>query len=321
MAGNIPLTPQEVADILKISKSTVYELIKRKDLNSYRVGKKLRVDMQDVEDYKNKSKDYKPSDLVGNTTIYSPLSVETPVLEGSLEPRKPLVICGQDVILDILSQFLDRCYKGLHTLRSYEGSYNGLYMLYQGEAQVATAHLWDSKTGSYNVPYVERMLPGVPAVIIRLAGRIQGFYVMQANPKAIKGWEDLKRSDITIVNREKGSGTRILLDEKLRILGIGGNYIRGYSRVCPSHLAVASIVARGGADLGLGNEKAAIQVPGIDFIPLQNEKYDMVIKREDLSRPEFETIIRIVQSKEFKMELSGLGGYDLSETGKIIAET
>lgn len=321
MAVNTPLTPQEVADILKISKSTVYELIKRKDLNSYRVGKKLRIDMEDVEHYKNKTKDHSSSGITDNTPVSPPPLSDLAGHEKRLEVRAPIVICGQDVLLDILCRFLDRNPLGLRTLRSYEGSYNGLYMLYRGEAQVATAHLWDSKTESYNVPYVEKMLPGVPAVIIRLAGRIQGFYVKKGNPKGIKSWEDLKRSDIIMVNREKGSGTRILLDQQLHKMGRLGKSVPGYSRECFSHLVVASTVARGEADLGLGNEKAALQVPDIDFIPLQQENYDMVIKKEDLSRPEFEAIIAIVQSAAFRIELSGIGGYDLSETGKIIAET
>jgi putative molybdopterin biosynthesis protein len=112
-----------------------------------------------------------------------------------------------------------------------------------------------------------------------------------------------------------------LLDEQLRKMGGWGNSIKGYDYECFPHLEVASMVARGEADLGLGNEKASLQVPGITFIPLHQEKYDMVIKMEDVSRPEFEAIIEIVQSPEFKTGLSGIGGYDLSETGKVIAET
>ncbi len=321
MSENTSLTPQEVADILKISKSTVYELMKRKELNSYRVGKKLRVDSQDVENYKNKTKDIKA--VTTDSSIASP-SVNfalTPDFGDPVIRKGPFVICGQDVILDILCRFLDCHPKGIRALRSYEGSYNGLYALYRGEVQVATAHMWDAKTGEYNVPFVERMLPGTSAVIIRLASRMQGFYVTNGNPKGIKGWEDLKRSDITMVNREKGSGTRILLDEHLRLIGITGNTIKGYTRECHSHLAVASTVARGGADLGIGNEKACLQVQGINFIPIQKEQYDMIIKKEDLHWSAFEAIMDIIRSEEFKMELHGIGGYDLAETGRIVAET
>jgi putative molybdopterin biosynthesis protein len=186
---------------------------------------------------------------------------------------------------------------------------------------MATAHLWDGDSGQYNVPFVRRMLPGIPAVIIHLACRLQGFYVPKNNPKGIKGWEDLGRKDITIINREKGSGTRILLDEHLRRLGIPSKNIKGYNRESTSHLAIASTVARGGADIGIGNEKSGLQVQGIDFIPLQTERYEMVIKKEDIDKAPFQTVLEILRSQEFKMELEGIGGYDLIELGQIVAET
>ncbi|SPF54273.1 conserved hypothetical protein [Candidatus Desulfosporosinus infrequens] len=150
---------------------------------------------------------------------------------------------------------------------------------------------------------------------------MQGFYVAKGNPKNIKDWNDLRRSDITIINHQKGSGTRILLDEHLRIMGIPGRSIQGYMRESQSYLAVANTVARGGADLGLGNEKACLQVQGIDFIPLQKEQFDIVVKKEDTSLPAFEAIFEILRSEDFNFELQGLGGYDLAEIGKVIAET
>lgn len=317
MIENKPLTPQEVAEILKISKSTVYDLMKRRELNAYRVGKKLRVDLDDVEKYKNKTKDNKQSGTFSSEpNISSDYSYKEP-----LEKSSSFIISGQDIMLDILCQYLDRHPKGIRALRSYEGSYNSIYALYKGDIQVATAHMWDGKTGKYNIPFIERMLPGTPSVIIHLANRMQGFYVAKGNPKSIKDWNDLRRSDITIINREKGSGTRILLDEHLRKIGISGKSISGYMRESPSHLAVASTVARGGADLGIGNEKASLQVKDIDFIPMQSEQYDMIIKKEDINQPAFDAIFEILRSDEFKFELQGLGGYNLAEIGKIIAET
>lgn len=317
MSDNSALTPQEVADILKIAKNTVYELIKRGELNSYRVGKKVRVDEKDVEEYKNRTKSIKnnnQANIIHNSTrSNNPLNEELPRING-------FVICGQDILLDILSRYLQLHPNGVQALRSYVGSYNGLYDLYQGNVQMATAHLWDGDTGQYNIPYVRRMLPGVPAVIIHLACRLQGFYVAKGNPKGIKGWEDLKRKDITIINREKGSGTRVLLDEHLRKLGIPSNSIKGYNRESTSHLAIASTVARGGADIGLGNEKSGLQVKGIDFIPLQTERYELVIKKEDIEKAPFQAAIEILRSQELKMELEGIGGYDLTEIGQIVAE-
>jgi putative molybdopterin biosynthesis protein len=307
MKEDSALTPLEVAEILKISKNTVYELIKRGELNGYKVGKKVRIDMSDVEAYKNSTKN---SNLKNNDVPLNQVS-----------RSHTFIISGQDIMLDILVRHLGRTSKGFNALRLYEGSYNGLYELYQGNVQIATAHLWDSDTGEYNVPYVKRMLPGVPAVIVHLAKRMQGFYIAKGNPKNIKGWEDFKRPDITIVNREKGSGTRILLDEHLRKLKINPLNIKGYDKECSSHLGIASSVSRRDADLGMGNEKTGLQVADIDFIPLQMEKYELVFKKVDIHKPNFQAVLDVIRSKEFKMELEGLGGYDLSDIGKISAET
>lgn len=321
MEKDSALTPIEVAEILKISKNTVYELVKRGELNSYRVGNKVRIEMKDIEDYKNKSKRHQ-STRGRNSELnnsYTPLAT----LHQSEKSEKSyaFVICGQDIMLDILSRYLQQHSEGVQALRSYIGSYNGLYALYHGNVQVATAHLWDGETGQYNIPYIKRMLPGIPAIIVHLANRMQGLYVAKGNPKGIKGWGDLLRPGITVVNRERGSGTRILLDEHLKMLGISANSLDGYDRECSSHLAVASTVARCEADLGIGNEKASQQVEGIDFIPLQTESYDLVIKKEDINKPHFQAVLKILGSKEFKLELEGIGGYDLKNLGEIIAET
>ncbi len=320
---NRSLTPQEVADILKISKCTVYELIKRKELNAYRVGNKVRVDTLDVEEYKNKTKNIKSQSdrapVSNPTELLSPFSCYD--YEQRSTEKKGFVICGQDTLLDILCRYLNRHPNGVRALRSYEGSYNGLYALYHGDAQVAATHIWDGQTGVYNIPFVERMLPGIPAVIIHLAYRIQGFYVLKGNPKGIKGWEDLKRPDISIINREAGCGTRILLDEHLKSMGIPGNTIKGYSKEAFSSMAIASTIVRGNADLGIGTEMAFIHAREIEFIPMQKENYDLVIKKENSGHPHFEAIIDIIRSEDFKMEMHGIGGHDLSEAGKIIAET
>lgn len=318
MDENTALTPQEIADMLKIAKNTVYELIKRGELNSYRVGKKVRIDAKDVEEYKSKTKSIKTAVLAD--CVYENLPQSgSPMTD--ISRKSNFVICGQDILLDILSRYLQLHSVGIQALRSYVGSYNGLYALYHGNAHMAAVHLWDGNSEEYNIPYVRHMLPGVSAVIIHLACRMQGFYITAGNPKGITGWKDMNRKDITIINREKGSGTRVLIDEHLRKLGISPKSIKGYERESTSHLAIASTVARGGADIGIGNEKSAMQVKGIDFIPVQKERYELVIKKDDLGNLPFQAILDILRSQQFKMELEGIGGYDLSEIGKIVAET
>ncbi|AAK78233.1 MULTISPECIES: substrate-binding domain-containing protein [Clostridium] len=316
---NKTLTPLDVAKILRISKNTVYELIKRGDLNCYRVGKKIRIDSKDVELYKHKCK---------TNTKKAPNSLQNTrknINENFLQsngniPNGSFIICGQDILLDILSRYLQIHPSGTTALRSYVGSYSGLLGLYFGKIQIATAHLWDGDSGDYNIPYVRRLVPGIHTIIINLAFRTMGFYVAKGNPKNITGWEDFRRDDLTMVNRERGCGTRILLDEHLRLLNIDGNKINGYSRESLSHLAIASIISRNGADIGIGNEKTGLQVANIDFIPIQRERYDLVIRKDDIEKPPFKAIIDILQSETFKSELMGIGGYDLTQTGTTIAE-
>ncbi|MHC1682785.1 MAG: substrate-binding domain-containing protein [Clostridiaceae bacterium] len=320
MKSNSGLSTQEVAEILNISKNTVYELIRRGELPSYRIGRKVRIDEIDIEEYKNKSR------TIGKQPVQNNFEQRNNTNVTNINPSKipsitnyknDFIICGQDILLDVLTRHLERHPKGLQALRCYIGSYNGLVELYRGNVTIATSHLWDGDSGEYNLSYVRRILPGVPCVIVHLVCRMQGFYVAKGNPKNITKWEDLTRNDILMVNREKGCGVRVLIDEKLRNLKISHKDINGYENEQLSHLAVASTVARGDADVGVGNEKAALQVQDVDFVSLQKERYDLIIKQEDMDLPPVQALLEILKSKEFQLELQGIGGYDLSETGKI----
>ncbi|MFX4262169.1 substrate-binding domain-containing protein [Pelotomaculum propionicicum] len=313
------LTPEEVASILKIAKNTVYELIKRGELTAYRVGRKIRVDLQDVEAYKKKGKKLELQPTISAATENPRQQIDTMLERDESVPSQRLVICGQDVLLDILARHLERHPNGARAFRHHVGSFSGLLALYQGKAHLASAHLWDGDKDIYNLTYVRYILCGIPAVIIHLACRMQGFYTARGNPKKIMTWEDLTRPDVVFINREKGCGTRVLLDEQIRRLEMDRSQIRGYEREENSHLAVASAVSRGEADVALGNEKASLQVRGIDFVPLQKERYELVILKEDMELPPFQALIEILQSREFKNELQGLGDYDLTELGSIVA--
>lgn len=321
------LTPLEVAELLKITKNTVYELIKRGELPSYKIGKKIRIDMHDVEDYINNQKsNSRPSinhnintKLLNNNvenTIHTSNSISL-----SNKSNSKIIISGQDILLDILARYIEEVLPDYTVLRSYKGSYNGLYDLYNNKVSIASCHLWDGDKDEYNTDYVKRLVPGTPCVLINLAYRLQGFYVEKGNPLNIKSFKDLTNKNIKFINREKGSGVRVLLDEKLRLLNIDPNSINGYYNEENSHLAVASTVGRGDANIGLGNKKASMQVETIDFIPLQTERYDLIIKKSDLNNPIYKSIISILSSEKFKNELQGIGGYDLKDLGKIISTT
>ncbi|WP_312515146.1 helix-turn-helix transcriptional regulator [Anaerospora sp.] len=307
MSDTNSYTPEEVSNILKISKYTVYEMIKRGDLAAYHIGRKVRVQASDLDHYIQKSKG-------ASSTAVSKQVDSPPASQDSL------IICGQDVVLDILTRHLEREFPQIKFLRNYVGSMDGLLALYRGTANVATAHLWDSDTGNYNSPYIRRILPGHKALLINLVHRNAGFYVAKGNPKGIFSWKDLTRPDVRIINRECGSGARVLLDEQLRKLSLSTKDLQGYSHIEMSHLAVASTVARGDADVGIGIEKAAQQVQGVDFIPLQVERYDIVIRKDDADKPLFQALLTALRSKAFINEVQGIGGYDLSKTGQIVDE-
>jgi len=170
------------------------------------------------------------------------------------------------------------------------------------------------------VPYIKRLLPGISSVVINLTYRMQGLYVQKGNPKDIKSWEDFGRDDITMINREYGAGSRVLLDENLKLLEIFGSSIKGYATEGQTHLAVASAVSGGEADVAVGIEKIAKQVDNIDFIPMKKERYDLVVKKEYIDSHEVSTMMNIINSAAFKQEFANIGGYDTSGMGNIIAE-
>jgi putative molybdopterin biosynthesis protein len=310
------LTAEDVARQLRIKKYTVYELIKRGELPSSRVGKQVRVSQGDIEKYlaAGRSGRGKAERFREETPDDADDAHERGPGETEAAPARQVIISGQDRCLDLLLARIGSETEGA-VLRSYTGCYNSLIALYFGKISMAAAHLWDAETGAYNYPFIRRLLPGLPVGVLRLAGRVQGFYVKAGNPLGIGSWGDLTRPGLTMVNREQGCGTRILLDQKLAGLGIDGKSIRGYNRESASHLACAGIVARGGADLACGCEAAAADLAGVDFIPLQLEWYDLVFRLADRHTPAVRAVLTYVGSGEFRRDLEIMGGYDLSQTG------
>ncbi len=313
--ANETYTPQEVAEILKITKNTVYELIKRNELKGFKAGKKLRINKKDVNEYLNRGISA-PEKVMTHSDDLLFSHPGTPSGKNN-QNNRTFVIAGQDMILDILAGNLQKRLPEIKFVRSYSGSYNALMELYFDEVHAATAHLWDAETNEYNFSYIKKLLPGIPAAVIHIAVRTVGFYVQKGNPKNIQSFKDLFSPDVTMINREKGSGIRVLLDESIKKLKRYGNEINGYNRESTSHLVVAGTVSRGGADVGIGNEKTSQKVNGIDFIPIQKEQYDMVIRYDDLEYPVFRSLIAELQSPAFRNEIEALGGYNCTSMGQI----
>ncbi|GED16476.1 substrate-binding domain-containing protein [Aneurinibacillus migulanus] len=309
--SDISYTTEEIAAILKVSKLTVYDLIKKGELPAYRVGRQMRIDAQDLEVYKTRAK---------KGAAATPHSDKTKHAPGTASSTRPIIICGQDISLDILTKHIEKPGSSYRPLRSYVGSLNGLLSMYKGEADIVSTHLWDGDTDEYNVPYIRKILVGHRYLVVNLLCRRVGFYVKKDNPKKIENWADITRKDIRFVNREKGSGARVLLDEQLRLHDIRIWDISGYEREETNHLAVAGAVASGEADVGLGIEKASYIV-GVDFIPLTEERYDLVILKSEENESLRELLLNTLRSSTFQHELATIGGYDLSSTGTIIYET
>lgn len=313
MNQNKSLSTQEVADILHVSKSTIYDLIRKGEITSYKIGRKVRFTQEDVDAYISRSRH--------SQRVAAPVqkvTVQSSLLYGDKSQNAPLIISGQDVILDILSNHLHQY--NIQALRAYVGSFESILSLYQDNVQVATSHLWDSDTDTYNIPYIRRLMPGTHALAINLTYRMQGFYVQKGNPKEITSWTDLARPDVTILNRRKGTGSRILLDEHLFHLNIAPSSINGYQTEMSSHLTVATAIAEGTADVGIGTGRVVRQFPNLDFIPVQKERYDLVIKKDMYYTPEIQTMLQILQSEEYRNDIFSIADNDYTDLGKIVGE-
>jgi putative molybdopterin biosynthesis protein len=228
-----------------------------------------------------------------------------------------LAIGSHDLTLDLMAQFLAEHDRRLASANV--GSQGGLVALRRGEAHIAGSHLLNPETGEYNISYIRQYMPNIPVRVVALVGREQGLMVKKDNPKGIKSLRDLSKPQVQFVNRQRGAGTRVLLDYHLNLMTIPQSSIVGYSQEEYTHLGVAAAVASGRADCGLGIAAAA-QALDLDFVPLFQERYDLVIPKQfaatDLLAPLFE----LLSDSAFRKAVSQLTGYDVSVMGTIILE-
>lgn len=226
-------------------------------------------------------------------------------------------IGSHDMTLDVLAQFLAKQERRL--VSANVGSQGGLVALRRGEAHFAGSHLLDPQSGEYNLSAIRQYLPKTPVRLVTWVGREQGLMVPRGNPKRITSLEDLQREDIIFVNRQRGAGTRVLLDYHLKKLGVSTAAVKGYEQEEFTHLSVAAAVASGRADCGLG-VTAAAQALDLDFVPLFHERYDLVIPCEHLEGELLTPIFDLMGDPEFIQAIHTLPGYDTSKMGTIVME-
>jgi len=246
--------------------------------------------------------------------------VEAELLRPINTVKNTIVVVGShDNTIDLLSDQIRNKDNKLTLSSSHVGSMGGLGAVKNGVCHLAGTHLLDTKDGSYNISYIKKFIPHIKTKLINLVLRDQGLIIPKGNPKKIKGIEDLSRKDITFINRQSGSGTRILLDYKLESLKIDPGYVRGYNNEEFTHMAVAVNVLKGSVDAGLGIYAAA-KALDLDFLPLVTEQYDLVIPEEYFYTRNIGIVLEVINSKEFKSRVEALGGYSTEKTGQIIYE-
>ncbi len=233
-------------------------------------------------------------------------------IEGAL-----LAAGSNDPLLDILQTCLRQEYPEFFIFTANTGSMAGLQALEKGHTDIAWAHLLDPRTGEYNIPYLDRCLPNVQAVVVNLFYRELGFVTAPGNPQRIKSFSDLARRKVRFVNRQAGSGTRLLLDYRLEKAGIQPGRIIGYDREVLTHLEVGLTVLAGEADTGIATG-AVSRLLCLDFIPITTERFDMILDQSVFFQRGVQALVEVLTGNAFRKRVEGLGHYDFGSAGKIL---
>lgn len=242
-------------------------------------------------------------------------TVDVELFHSAEDIDKTIVCTGShDLLLDVISDLMSGEDEGIRLSSTHIGSLGGLMALQRGEAHIAPTHLLDEETGVYNESYIKTLFPNEEILLVKGVGRIQGLMAAPGNPLEIHGVEDLTR--VRFVNRQRGAGTRVLLDYKLKQAGISPSDVDGYDAEAATHMAVAAQVAGGEADCGMGVYSAA-HAMGLDFIPVGEEEYDFAMRPETFDLPEMQCFLRLLVSEEFRAELKKLGGYTTEKSGEV----
>jgi excisionase family DNA binding protein len=296
------MNTREVAEYLGIHEKQVYALIKARRIPSTRITGKWIF----------------PKRLIGEWIESS----ATSGLEKAREKSRPmgdvLLACGSnDPILDMLQTTIKKNYSEFLILSANTGSTAGLKALNRGYTDLAWSHLLDPESGQYNIPFLPTYLPDVKAVVVNLFHRELGLIMAPKNPFNIRGFEDLGKKGVRLVNRQKGSGTRVLLDHHLRQANILPSSIKGYEREVYTHFEVGLSILAKEADVGIATIAVA-KFLGLPFIPIARESFDMILDQKTFFHRGIQTFIEALNSKEFRQRVEPIGAYDFKDSGKIL---
>ena len=295
------LNTKDLADYLNINEKQVYRLIKEKKIPATRITGKWTFPKKLMDEW-----------IIENAN-------ENIGVKKTRELKDHIVLMGSnDFTIELLSHELTRRYPVYSLSFSNVGSIGGLIALGRGSSHIAGCHLFDPDTGEYNLPYLPRYLPDLETIVINLIYRDLGLILRPGNPRNITGIENLAQPKIRIINRQDGSGTRILLDFELKRFGIDSKQINGYEKEVNTHNEVAMAVLSGTADVGLGILSAA-KMLGLEFIHITKERYDLVIPEEKFSAKPLTALMEVIKSQEFKAKIEQMGGYDTRDSGKVMS--
>jgi excisionase family DNA binding protein len=300
--SEVIMNTKEVAKYLGIHEKQVYALIKSKKIPSTRVTGKWVFPKKLIDEW-----------IESNAkTGLEQARQKSRRIEGAL-----LASGSNDPILDMLQTYMKKSYPEFYIFSANTGSTEGLKALDMGYTDIAWSHLYDPKTGEYNVPFLPNHLPHVKPVVVNLFHRGLGFVTLCGNPLRIKGFQDLTKKGVRFLNRQKGSGTRLLIDQRLKDLGISSSKIEGYSNEVNTHLEVGLSILGKTTDVGIAT-MATSKFLGLDFIPITKERFDMILSRETFFNKGVQALIKLIHSEEFRQKIEKIGGYDLKDSGRVI---
>lgn len=291
-----------VAQYLGIHEKQVYALIKSKKIPSTRITGKWLFPKKLIEEWIEK---------------HARAAMAEARQKGKKIGGALLSSGSNDPILDFLQTDLRRNFPGVYLFSTNIGSTEGLKALNLGYTDIAWSHLLDPKSGEYNIPYLQTYLPNVKAVVVNLFHRDLGFVVTSTNPFKIRGFRDLTKRGVHFINRQKGSGTRLLIDQKLKDFGISPSKIEGYKNEVNTHFEVGLSILGKTANVGIATI-AVSKLLGLDFIPITKERFDMILSQQTFFHKGVQALIELLHTKEFREKVERIGGYDLGDSGKVL---